>query len=97
MKSGLLTPNRYETSNKQGIAASMSKRLEIQEQGAYKEINVLKAQISRTRNKEKEKALTFVLLDKLEKLEKLQHLNRNKMEAFHRIELFNEIKKVTIK
>ena len=97
LKSGLLTPNRYETSNKQSIAASMGKRLEIQEQGAYKEINVLKAQISRTRNKEKEKALTFVLLDKLEKLEKLQHLNRNKMEAFHRIELFNENKKGSIK
>ena len=96
-KSGLLTPNRYESANKEGFAASMSKRLEIQEQGAYKEINALKAQISRTKSKEKEKALTFVLLDKLEKLEKLQRLNQNKMEAFHRIELFNENKKSSIK
>ena len=91
-KSGLLTPNRYEAANKEGFVASMSKRMEIQEQEAYKEINALKAQISCTKNKEKEKALTFVLMDKLEKLEKLQRLNQNKMEAFHRIELFNENK-----
>lgn len=97
VKSGLLIPNRYEAANKKGFAASMSKRLEIQEQGVYKEINALKAQISHTKNKEKENALTFVLLDKLEKLEKLQRLNRNKMEAFHRIELFNENKKGSIK
>jgi len=97
VKSGLLIPNRYEAANKEGFAASMSKRLEIQEQGAYKEINVLKAQISCTKNKEKENGLTFVLLDKIEKLEKLQRLNRNKMEAFHRIELFNENKKSLIK
>jgi len=92
-KSGLLVPNRYEAVNNDVFATSMSKRMEIQEQEAYKEITVLKAQISHTKNKEKENALTFVLLDKIEKLEKLQRLNQNKMEAFHRIELFNENKK----
>ena len=97
VKSGLLIPNRYEAANKESFAASMSNRLEIQEQGVYKEINALKAQISHTKNKEKENALTFILLDKLEKLEKLQRLNRNKMEAFHRVELFNENKKSSIK
>ena len=68
------------------------RRLEAQERKAYEEITALKREIAETQSEEKQAALNIVLMEKLEKFEALQRANRNRIEALHRIELFNQTK-----
>jgi len=96
-QSGLLMPKPYADEYKTVLMESFGKRLEIKEQKVFTEINSLKKRITLAENAEEREALNFVLMDKLAALEKMQRLNRNKLEAFHRIELFNKNKKSSIK
>jgi hypothetical protein len=90
--SGLLVPNQYGRGAGEGLVAVTGKRLEAQERKAYDEITALKREIAETQGQEKQAALNIVLMEKLEKFEALQRANRNKIEALHRIELFNQNK-----
>ena len=94
VRQGLVIPNRYRDFRKGSLVGQMSRSFQVQEQKAYHEIKILKSQIDLTQNEETKSALSHVLMDKLEAFEKLRRVHRTRMEAFYRIELFNQNKLV---
>jgi hypothetical protein len=88
--SGVLRPNTYGRGSDTGVASVMGKRFELEEREAYLEIEELRGRIDQSRTPEEEAALNVLLLGKLEAFRELQQRNRNKMEALHRIELYNQ-------
>jgi len=90
--SGILIPHTYEAETYDGLSGSHGRLFELQEKDAYQEIVALNEEINQTGSDEKKEALTLVMMEKIKEFEGLQHSNRNKMEAFHRMDLFNKHK-----
>ena len=89
---GVIVPRTYASADKQGMSAVMAKDFENQEQIAFNEIAALKAEIREAKDPQEQAALNIVLMEKLREFEDLQRANRNRMEALHRMELFNQTK-----
>ena len=71
----------------------VGQQFEAEEQAAFAEIKELENRINQTENAEERDALQLVLVDKVAKFENLQRRNRNRLEAMHRIELFQNSKR----
>jgi len=89
---GVFVPRSYSSADKQGMSAAMARDFETQEQMAFNEIAALKAEIREAKDPQEQAALNIVLMEKLREFEDLQRANRNRMEALHRMELFNQTK-----
>ena len=91
-QAGLLAPIPYTNNQKSKLAGTFGKRFEIEEQSAFAEIEELKKRIDLTENAEERDALQLVFMDELAAFENLQRRNQNRLEAMHRIELFENSK-----
>jgi len=90
---GLLTPKPYSGPQKSERGVALGQQFEAEEQAAFAEIEALKKQMDLTENTAERDALQVVYMDKLAAFEDLQRRNQNRMEAMHRIELFENGKK----
>ena len=87
-ESGVMVPSGHVSKKDYlGAFSAMSARFEAGEQDAFRELCELRARVAGTEDGEMKDALSSVLTKKLEEFHTLQRVNRNRVEALHRLSL----------